>query len=84
MKAASELPPDFALASNYPNPFNPASSISYSLPRSMHVRLSVYDALGRLVATLADGLQSAGAHQAGIDATGRDGLLLVGGRRPKP
>ena len=65
-----ELPNAISLDQNYPNPFNPASSISYSLPRSMHVRLSVYDALGRQVATLVDGIESAGVHQAAVDATG--------------
>ncbi|MEX1055069.1 MAG: T9SS type A sorting domain-containing protein, partial [Rhodothermales bacterium] len=69
-ESENELPDAITLDQNYPNPFNPSSSISYSLPRSMHVRLSVYDALGRQVATLVDGLKSAGAHQAAVDATG--------------
>jgi hypothetical protein len=69
-ETANELPETINLDQNYPNPFNPSSAISYSLPRSMHVRLSVYDALGRQVATLIDGLESAGTHRTVVDASG--------------
>ena len=46
------IPPEFALDQNYPNPFNAVSHIRYSVPRSSHVRLVLYDLLGREVATL--------------------------------
>ncbi len=65
-----ELPTEVTLAQNYPNPFNPTTSVSYSLPRAMDVRLTVYNMLGKRVATLVDGLRSAGAHETRIDATG--------------
>jgi GH35 family endo-1,4-beta-xylanase len=56
------IPGAFALSQNYPNPFNPATSISFQLTASSVVRLTVYDALGRFVATLVEGEQPAGSH----------------------
>jgi glycosidase len=66
--ATDGTPDAFALQQNYPNPFNPVTVISYQLPGREYVRLNVYDLLGRLVATLADGEQSAGHHIAEWDA----------------
>ncbi len=64
-----EIPATAALASNYPNPFTHATTIEYALPASGPVRLAVYDALGREVATLAEGVQHAGRHTAVFDGT---------------
>lgn len=66
----AELPEQFALDQNYPNPFNPSTTISYSLPATTHVRLTVHDALGRVVSTLVDGVRNAGAHEAELSADG--------------
>ncbi len=52
----------FALAANYPNPFNPSTRIQYRLARKTAVRLSVFDVAGREVAVLVDGVQSPGSH----------------------
>ena len=64
------LPAQISLEQNYPNPFNPSTSISYSLPEAMRVRLAVYDALGRLVTTITEGVQTAGRHEASLSADG--------------
>ncbi len=54
------LPKEFHLAQNHPNPFNPATQISYHLPRATDVRLAVYTVNGQQVRILANGTQSAG------------------------
>ena len=57
-----ELPGFVKLSRNYPNPFNPETTIEYTLPQAESVRLVVYDVLGREVARLVDGVQPAGRH----------------------
>ncbi|GBE29987.1 hypothetical protein BMS3Bbin04_01012 [bacterium BMS3Bbin04] len=58
----SDLPDEYALSSVYPNPFNPATTISVSLPLPSELDLAVYDVVGRQVATLADDNLNAGTH----------------------
>ena len=55
-------PERFELSPPYPNPFNPSTSLSFSLPVSDEVALKVYDASGRLVETLIDRSMGAGVH----------------------
>jgi hypothetical protein len=52
----------YALLPNYPNPFNPETTLSYNLPEASNVRLAVFDAAGRLVEEIATGYQNAGMH----------------------
>lgn len=61
------IPKTFALAQNFPNPFNPATKISFDLPVRSAVRLVVYDILGRQVMRLADGELEAGTHTVTAD-----------------
>ena len=62
VKEKQNLPSSFALSQNYPNPFNPATVISYQLAVNSFVTVKVYDELGREVARLVNGEQSAGSH----------------------
>ena len=57
-----ELPTDFELFQNYPNPFNPETVISYRLSVASHVKLKIYDLLGKEVATLVNEYQQPGVH----------------------
>ena len=63
-------PPVFTLDDPRPNPFNPSTSITFSLGKTGQVRLNVYNILGQNVAMLADGVLSAGSHIVHWDASG--------------
>ena len=67
---SDELPNKIALEANYPNPFNPVTTIEYSLTNAEQVALKVYDLTGRLVATVLDGVQPAGTYSVTFDAQG--------------
>jgi len=62
-------PDEFRLAQNYPNPFNPTTNIHYSLAEAADVTLTVYDILGRRVATLVSESQMSGQYTVNFDAT---------------
>lgn len=65
----NENPDAFALKQNYPNPFNPVTVIPFSLDKSGHVTLTVYDMLSRRVATVVDEFREAGSHNIHFDAS---------------
>ncbi|MDT8324156.1 MAG: M4 family metallopeptidase [Bacteroidota bacterium] len=67
------------LAANYPNPFNPATTIPFHLQQSLHVRLSVHDVLGREVRVLVDRTLTAGSHAATWDGSDQAGRPLPSG-----
>ncbi len=57
-----EIPTEYALEQNFPNPFNPETVIKYSIPKASMVSLKIYDVLGREVATLINQNQNAGRY----------------------
>jgi hypothetical protein len=56
------VPNEFSLEQNFPNPFNPSTTIEYTLTQSGEVKLDVYNSLGQHISTLFDGIQTAGRH----------------------
>ncbi len=62
-------PNAFALLQNYPNPFNSTATIRYSIPKNIHVILSVYNTLGQKVLDLVNAEVGAGSHDVNLDAT---------------
>ncbi len=64
------IPNEFSLKQNYPNPFNPLTVIQFSIPQRTVVTLNVYDELGRLVQTLAEGMRNPGNYKEYFDAAG--------------
>ena len=67
---ASELiPAEYTLVQNFPNPFNPVTTIRFGLPQSGHVTLSVYDMTGRLCNTLVNDFRQAGFHTVTFDGS---------------
>ena len=67
-EGAADLPERFTLAQNYPNPFNPTTTLRFTVGRAGHVRVVVYDLVGRQAATLAERRFAQGAHSITFDA----------------
>jgi hypothetical protein len=61
---------NFNLSQNYPNPFNPSTVIKYHLSTATHVRMTIFDILGREVRTLLNEQKSAGSYQVNWNASG--------------
>ena len=61
-ETVAEVPEAFVLEGNYPNPFNPSTTIGFRVPSESHIRLTVFDILGRKVATLTDQPYGPGCH----------------------
>ncbi len=63
------LPEKIALLPSYPNPFNPQTRVTYTLPSAVNIFLVVYDVQGRMIERLVDGWHPAGTHSATFDGT---------------
>ncbi len=56
------LPTEFVLEQNHPNPFNPTTTINYTVARNSHVKLTVYNTLGQVITVLVNGFQAQGSY----------------------
>ncbi len=74
-----EIPHGFALSQNYPNPFNPSTRIEFSTDHPAHMRIAVYDVLGRRVASLSDADYYPGVHAVSWNGSGEGGTQLPSG-----
>jgi hypothetical protein len=73
------IPETFALYANYPNPFNPTTTISYDLPKRSQVTLDIYDILGKQIKTLVNQSQDVGNKIAVWDGTDNLGRQVSAG-----
>ena len=75
------IPTDFELHSNYPNPFNPSTTFSFTLPLDKRVSVRIYDMTGRLVRTLInDEFYAQGTHAVEWNGLGDGGLAVASGQ----
>lgn len=77
--ARSTIPSSFDVAHNFPNPFNPTTTIQYSVSERSRVRLSVFDLAGKEIAVLLDALQDPGYHEARWNAKDARGQSVSSG-----
>ncbi len=68
-----------SLQQNFPNPFNPTTTIPYTLRDDAHVNLSIYDITGRVIKTIVDRSQSAGVYAGNWDSTDEAGHVVPSG-----
>ncbi|SYZ71895.1 exported hypothetical protein [Candidatus Zixiibacteriota bacterium] len=73
------IPSGLQLYDNYPNPFNPSTQIAYDLPKTMHVKLVIFNALGQEVKVLVDENQTAGHKSIIWDGTNGQGQSVASG-----
>ncbi|MGH1366323.1 MAG: T9SS type A sorting domain-containing protein [Calditrichia bacterium] len=78
-QSETKLPERFELEANYPNPFNPSTTISYAIKYETPVILTIYDVLGKEVATLVDKPQAAGYYSVTWDGINQHGALVGSG-----
>lgn len=63
------VPTKFELSQNYPNPFNPSTTIRFSLPKETQLKINIYNMLGQIVETIAEGTYEAGYHKLSFNAS---------------
>lgn len=74
-----QTPQTFSLSHNYPNPFNPVTTINYSVPERAHVNVSIYNLLGQKINTVVDELKPAGQYTTRWDGTDSNGKQVATG-----
>jgi len=73
------MPRQFALDQNFPNPFNPETTIGYTLREAAHVKISIYNIIGHEIATIVNDYQPAGYRQTQWNGTDNSGQKVSGG-----
>jgi len=66
----AEIPNQFELKQNFPNPFNPSTQIRFGIPEASNVQLEIYNIMGQHVITLVDSYMEAGWHKVTLDGSG--------------
>jgi flagellar hook assembly protein FlgD len=74
-----DLPHNFSLYQNHPNPFNPITTLRYDIPQVINVNIAIYDMMGRQVKTLVNGIQSAGHKSVQWNSTNNQGKPVSAG-----
>ena len=76
--SGSVTPSDFTIVSAYPNPFNPSTTIEYSLPNEALVSVSIFDIRGRMVSSLINNeIMASGTHSVKWDASGNSSGIYI-------
>ncbi len=78
-RSESGVPGEYTLEQNFPNPFNPSTTITFQLPERTQVRLVVYNLLGQEVRTLVQGVRPAGRHRVRWDGRDNQGHRVAAG-----
>lgn len=74
-----ETPAAYKLAQNFPNPFNPSTTIMFDMRAKGHVSLKIYNVAGQLVRTLVNGVKDAGHHKLTWDGRNNSGVSVASG-----
>lgn len=75
----NQIPDQFTVYPNYPNPFNPATTLTFAAPEAGQVRVVIYDALGRQVREMVNGFMPAGTHALQWDGRSDGGEMAASG-----
>ena len=78
------IPTEYFLHQNYPNPFNPSTRIEYGLPQRTRVTLTIFDVLGKKIATLVDRTQEPGYQSIVWNTSGLPAAYIITGSQLHP
>jgi flagellar hook assembly protein FlgD len=73
------LPTVYALEQNFPNPFNPSTTLQFDLPQQGQVKIFIYNILGKEIAEITNGFYSAGTHQVAWNGRTNAGVQVSSG-----
>ena len=75
----SEMPNEYKLYNNYPNPFNPSTTIKFSVPKNSNVKLNIFNMMGELIKTLVDEIKAPGTYNEEWDGTNLNNSKVASG-----